>query len=72
MNDAPETLRRFAELLEGKSGLIGVELLPYHLTASAKYALLGLRYDPPFDPARPALKPDLAAFEIRGIPCRVM
>ena len=71
VNDAPETLRRFAELLEGKSGLIGVELLPYHLTAGAKYALLGLQYTPPFDPARP-MKPDLAAFEARGILCRVM
>ena len=71
VNDAPETLRRFAELLEGKTGLTDVELLPYHLTAGAKYALLGLQYTPPFDPARP-MKPDLAAFEARGILCRVM
>jgi len=71
VNDAPETLRRFAELLEGKSGLTRVELLPYHLTAGAKYALLGLKYVPPFDPSRP-LNPDLTAFEARGLPCRVM
>lgn len=71
VNDAPETLRRFAEMLEGDSGLIEVELLPYHLTAGAKYALLGLQYAPPFDPSRP-MKPDLTAFEACGVPCRVM
>lgn len=71
VNDAPETLRRFAEMLEGESGLTGVELLPYHLTAGAKYALLGLRYELPFDPGRP-LAPDLSPFASRGIPCRVL
>lgn len=72
VNDAPETLAGFAELLQGPSGLTGVELLPYHLTAGAKYALLGLSYAPPFDPLRP-LRPDpSAAFTARGLPCRVM
>jgi pyruvate formate lyase activating enzyme len=71
VNDAPETLERFADLLQGGSGLTGVELLPYHQTAGAKYALLGLRYEPPFDPNRP-LTPDLSPFEKRGLPCRIM
>lgn len=71
VNDAPATLERFADLLQGDSGLTGVELLPYHQTAGAKYALLGLRYEPPFDPIRP-LTPDLSPFEKRGLPCRVM
>lgn len=72
VNDAPETLAGFAELLQGPSGLTGVELLPCHLTAGAKYALLGLSYAPPFDPLRP-LRPDpSAAFTARGLPCRVM
>lgn len=71
VNDAPETLERFADLLQGESGLTGVELLPYHLTAGTKYALLGLRYEPPFDASRP-LTPDLSPFQSRGIPCRVM
>jgi len=71
VNDAPETLERFADLLQGAPGLTGVELLPYHVTAGAKYALLGLRYDPPFDPSR-ALAPDLTPFVVRGLPCRVM
>lgn len=71
VNDAPETLERFADLLTGPSGLTGVELLPYHVTAGAKYALLGLRYNPPFDPSK-ALAPDLTPFAARGLPCRVM
>jgi len=70
VNDAPETLERFAELLEGKSGITGVELLPYHQTAGAKYALLGLQYNPPFDTLRP-LSINLSPFEKRGIPCRI-
>jgi len=71
VNDAPETLERFAELLQGESGLTGVELLPYHLTAGSKHALLGLQYNPPFDPYLP-LAPDLTVFTERGVPCRIM
>ena len=71
VNDAPATLDRFAALLQGPSGLTSVELLPYHLTAGAKYPLLGQTYHPPFDPSRP-LAPDLTAFTSRGLPCRVM
>jgi pyruvate formate lyase activating enzyme len=71
VNDAPETLAGFAELLQGPSGLEGVELLPYHLTAGAKYAALGVPYEPPFDPLR-APRPDPSAFLARGLPCRVM
>jgi pyruvate formate lyase activating enzyme len=70
VNDAPETLERFAELLQGASGLTEVELLPYHLAAGAKYALLGLAYEPPFDPAR-AAHADPAPFLARGLACRV-
>ncbi len=72
VNDAPETLAGFAELLQGSSGLTGVELLPYHLTAGAKYDLLGLSYAPQFDPLRPLQPEPLAAFTARGLPCRIM
>ncbi|HRR34943.1 MAG TPA: glycyl-radical enzyme activating protein [Kiritimatiellia bacterium] len=71
VNDTSETLARFAELLRGPSGLVRVELLPYHLTAGAKYALVGKTYAPPFDEKRP-LAPDLSVFETCGLPCRVM
>jgi len=71
VNDAPATLAQFAALLQGKSGLEGVELLPCNPMAGAKYSLLGLPYEPPFDPNRP-LASDLAAFTSRGLPCRVL
>lgn len=71
VNDAPQQLARFAELLQGPSGLERVELLPYHLTAGAKYALVGKTYAPPFDETVTPV-PDLSVFAARGLPCRVM
>ena len=71
VNDAPATLARFADLLAGPSGLTGVELLPYHLTAGAKYPFFGMRYALSDVSAQP-LAPDLSAFEAHGLPCRVM
>lgn len=71
VNDAPETLARFADLLTGPSGLKGVELLPYHLTAGAKYAFFGMRYPLSGKPEQP-FQPDVSAFAARGLPCRVM
>lgn len=41
VNDTPEAKEGFARLLEGPSGLIHVGLLPYHLTAAAKYPFTG-------------------------------
>lgn len=71
VNDATGTLRCFADLLKGPSGLLRVELLPYHLTAGAKYPFAGMTYQPPFDEHR---KPnaDTAPFLEQGIPCKVM
>ena len=71
VNDAPATLARFAELLAGPSGLTGVELLPYHLTAGAKYSFFGMRYALS-DVSEQPLAPDLSAFAAHGLPCRVM
>lgn len=72
VNDSPATLERFAALLEDAPGLEGVELLPYHQTAGAKYALLGMTYAPPFDSLAPTTPPNTAPFARRGIACRVM
>ena len=71
VNDAPETMARFAALLAGPSGLTGVELLPYHLTADSKYPFFGMRYALS-DVSEQPLAPDLSAFEAHGLPCRVM
>ena len=71
VNDSDEAKERFARLLEGKSGLLRVELLPYHLTAVAKYPFTGRTYEPGFDVTAPVNK-ETAAFERHGLPVVVM
>ncbi|MDO4574667.1 MAG: radical SAM protein [Planctomycetia bacterium] len=68
VNDSPECMRAFAELA---AGCERVEVLPYHLTAGAKYPLIGKEYHPPFLEQRKH-PIDLSAFESRGIPCKVL
>ena len=71
VNDSEEAKEGFACLLDGKSGLLRVELLPYHLTAAAKYPFTGRTYDPGFNPTAP-LNKETAAFERHGLPVVVM
>ena len=71
VNDDEENLERTAELLEGASGLERVELLPYHLTAGAKYPMVGIAYTPTFQTDRSPRR-DLQPFVRRGIPCRIL
>ena len=71
VNDSEEAKEGFARLLEGPSGLLRVELLPYHLTAAAKYPFTGHTYDPGFDVTAP-LNKETAAFERHGLPVVVM
>ena len=71
VNDSDEAKEGFARLLEGPSGLLRVELLPYHLTAAAKYPFTGRAYEPGFDVTRP-LNKETAAFERHGLPVVVM
>lgn len=71
VNDTEEAKEGFARLLEGPSGLLRVELLPYHLTAAAKYPFTGRTYDPGFDVNAP-LNKETAAFERHGLPVVVM
>jgi len=71
VNDSPEAKEGFARLLEGPSGLQRVELLPYHLTAAAKYPFVGRAYNPGFDESRPP-DADLDPFLAYGIPAIVM
>ena len=52
INDNLAHLEPLAERLEGARRLQRVELLPYHRTAGAKYAMVGLDYRPDFDTAR--------------------
>lgn len=49
VNDAPDNMKCIAELVKDAKSLIRVELLRYHKTAGAKYKMIGLEYNPPFD-----------------------
>ncbi|MGN0845794.1 MAG: radical SAM protein [Kiritimatiellia bacterium] len=71
VNDTPSAKDGFARLLEGPSGLLRVELLPYHLAAAAKYPFTGRDYTPGFDVNRP-LDTDLSPFTARGLRAVVM
>ena len=57
VNDTDENFREMARLLSEAPNLQRVELLPYHKTAGAKYAMLGEAYHPSFseemEPRRP-------------------
>lgn len=49
VNDNDENFRQTAQFLSGAKRLEKVELLPYHKTAGAKYAMAGMTYAPKFD-----------------------
>lgn len=49
VNDNDENFRQTAQFLSGAKHLQQVELLPYHKTAGAKYAMAGMTYTPKFD-----------------------
>ena len=71
VNDSLEAKEGFARLLEGRSGLQRVELLPYHLAAGVKYQFVGRTYQPGFDESRQP-DADLAPFHAHGLPAVVM
>lgn len=71
VNDDWENMERTAALMEGAKALERVELLPYHLTAGAKYPMVGLEYAPAFSTSRSPRR-ELQPFVRRGIPCRVL
>ena len=49
VNDTKENMEATASLLKSSKGLQRVELLRYHKTAGAKYPMVGITYNPPFD-----------------------
>jgi pyruvate formate lyase activating enzyme len=71
ITDTEENLGDIATLLEKGTGLQKVELLPYHKTAGAKYAMVGMVYQPDFDTEQiPQRKTNY--FLERDIPCSVL
>ncbi|MDD2534345.1 MAG: glycyl-radical enzyme activating protein [Eubacteriales bacterium] len=71
VNDHPDNMAQTAVLLTDCPSLIRVELLPYHVTAGAKYSMVGLDYKPNFDVIA---EPNLSTheFEKRGVICQVI
>lgn len=49
VNDNIENMSALAGLLEGSERLQRVELMKYHKTAGAKYAMVDMEYNPPFN-----------------------
>lgn len=71
VNDNEENFRQTAQWIAGAPMLQGVELLPYHKTAGAKYAMLHQPYRPDFDIERPLYK-STKIFEKYGIRSNVL
>lgn len=71
VNDTLLNMQQTARLLAGCANLLAVELLPYHVTAGAKYSLLGRPYKPDFN-THDTPNLDLHAFIEHGVPCRVI
>jgi len=71
VNDRPEHFEGLARLAADAPHLVSVELLPYHMTAGAKYVMLGQEYRPGFDTQIP-VKIDTKPFEEHRIPYRIM
>jgi pyruvate formate lyase activating enzyme len=49
VNDTSENMEKTALLIKNSEHLKRVELLPYHITAGAKYRMVGKEYKPGFD-----------------------
>ena len=70
VNDTPDNMEATAMLLKGAIGLQRVELLRYHKTAGAKYPMVGLQYNPPFDENK---EPEIYdAFTDKGIKLMIL
>jgi len=70
VTDTPENLAAIADHMRGRPGLIRVDLLPYNLSAGAKYESVGLAFEPGFDEYVP-VNADTKIFSDRGIPVLV-
>lgn len=66
VNDNDAHYEAVAKLVSGAPALQRVELLPYHVTAGAKYAMVGETYQPGFDVDHP-IQVRLSLFEQYGV-----
>jgi pyruvate formate lyase activating enzyme len=71
INDTKENMENVVSLIKEAKGLEGVDLLPYHKTAGAKYGMLGMEYNPSFD-VNKAPKAYKDVFDKNGIKCSIL
>jgi len=71
VTDTEENLGKIAGLVSGAKGLLRTELLPYHITAGAKYVMLGREYSPGFN-INKSPEINTAFFTDIGLECSVL
>lgn len=71
VNDNEENFRKTAQWIADAKNLQKVEILPYHKTAGAKYAMLGMEYEPVFQAEQKVWIPE-NIFEEYGIRSEVL
>lgn len=71
VNDTEKNYKETAELLVGAQHLQGVELLPYHRTAGAKYSMVGKKYQVEFKEDAQVNR-NIDIFKAYGISARVL
>ena len=70
VTDTDQNLADIAKTINGLSGLVRVDLLPYNRAAGSKYPSIGRDFKPNYDEAQP-LNTNLLLFERLGIEVRV-
>lgn len=71
VNDTEKNYKETAELLADAKYLQGVELLPYHRTAGAKYSMVGREYEVEFKEDAP-INTNIEVFAAYGISAKVL
>ena len=71
VTDTDANLSAAAEFIREANAHARVELLPYHATAGAKYAMLGMEYAPEFDVSQ-KVNAHIELFKDHGLECSIL
>ena len=71
VSDTEENMEATARFISGINPSVPVELLPYHVTAGAKYPMIGKAYQPAFDADR-AVRVHMNIMKAYGLECTVL
>ncbi|MGN0972697.1 MAG: glycyl-radical enzyme activating protein [Aristaeellaceae bacterium] len=71
VNDTEDNMQATAAFISSVNPAVPVELLPYHMTAGAKYDMIGKPYTPLFDVNR-TVQVHLDLFKAYGLECSVL